>query len=158
MFVLGIILLLVAVGVLVAVLSGGSNQPATFDLGLVAIQTNTLGVFLLGAATVLLLVVGLMLLVAGIRRGRRRRQERKKLNRLTEQLETREGAASSTDEGTSTAVATTPSGAEPAESAETGSSPETKAVTENPTAQTPTTQTPTTQTEKPVNGPTHRAP
>ena len=77
MLVLGLILVLVATGALVAALVGGSNDPAQFDLGLFDVQTNTLGVFLIGAATVLLLVLGLELIRAGLRRASRRRQGRR---------------------------------------------------------------------------------
>lgn len=107
MLVLGIILVLLAVGAFVAALAGGSNQPASFDLGLLNVQTNTLGVFLLGAATVVLLVAGLALISAGIRRAGRRRQERKKLNRLTEELETRDRQSAATESPSETGAETT---------------------------------------------------
>ncbi len=98
MLVLGIILVLLAGGAFVAALAGGSNQPAAFDLGLVDIKTNTLGVFLFGAVTVLLLAIGLWLIRAGIGHARRRRQEKKELNRLTTELEARDTRRSETGE------------------------------------------------------------
>ena len=107
MLVLGIILVLLAVGALVAALVGGANQSATFDLGAVDIQTNTFTVFLAGAATVVLLVAGLALISAGIRRAGRRRQERKKLNRLTEELETRDRQSAATEGASETGAETT---------------------------------------------------
>lgn len=84
MLVLGLVLILVSAIVLVAALAGGSNDPATFDLGLFDVQTNTLGVFLLGSATVLLLVMGLELTRSGVRRANRRRKEQKKFQRLSQ--------------------------------------------------------------------------
>ena len=95
MLVLGLILVLVSVAALVAALIGGSNDPATFDLGIFDVQTNTLGVFLIGAVTVLLFVVGLGLARTGIRRGNRRRRERKEYQRLSERYADDKPAAQS---------------------------------------------------------------
>jgi hypothetical protein len=95
MLVLGIILVLIAGGAIVAALLGGAGQPAVFDLGGLEVQTNTLGAFLFGAATVLLLVIGLGMMRAGAARARRRRQERKELKRL-KKLEGQESAAATT--------------------------------------------------------------
>jgi hypothetical protein len=93
MLVLGIILILIAAGLLVAALLGGrsSGEPAGFDLGAVHVDTNTITLFLAGAVTVVILVVGLGLVQAGLRRARRRRQERKELNRL-KKVEAQEAA------------------------------------------------------------------
>ena len=93
MLVLGIILVLLAGGAFVAALAGGSHQPAAFDLGLVEIQTNTLGVFLFGAVTVLLLAIGVWLTRAGIGQARRRHKDKKELIRLTTELEARDSRA-----------------------------------------------------------------
>jgi membrane protein implicated in regulation of membrane protease activity len=93
MLALGVILILVAAGAVLAAVAGASDQTSTFDLGVFSVEMNTLGVFLSGAATVLLLVVGLELVRAGVRRANRRRKERKELNRLTEQLGEREAAS-----------------------------------------------------------------
>lgn len=92
MLVLGMILVLIAGGAIVAALLGGAGQPAVFDLGGLEVQTNTLGAFLFGAATVLLLVVGLGMMRAGAARASRRRRERKELKRL-KKLEGQESAA-----------------------------------------------------------------
>ncbi len=54
-----------------------------------------------------LLVAGLALISAGIRRAGRRRQERKKLNRLTEELETRDRQSAATDGASETEAETT---------------------------------------------------
>lgn len=77
MTVVGVLLILVAVLLLVAVLFGGSGQEVTLDLGLFDVTTSTLGVFLIGAATVLVFVSGLELLRSGLRRTIRKRRELK---------------------------------------------------------------------------------
>ncbi len=99
MLALGIVLIVVAAFLVIAAVVGGSNDQATFDLGLFDVETNTLGVFLLGAATVLLLVVGFELTRTGARRTNRRRKEHRELSRLQQQ-DTRDvdhGRASGTD-------------------------------------------------------------
>lgn len=93
MLVVGLILIVIAAVLLVAALAGGLNDPATFELGILRLDTDTLGVFLLGAATVLIFVMGLELVRSGVRRANRRRKEKKELNRLSER-----GGASSRDE------------------------------------------------------------
>ena len=90
MLVLGVVLVVVALAVLVAALVGGSNEGARFDLGIFEVETNTLGVFLLGAATVFLLFLGLLLAQAGLRRSARRRKEQRELNRRSDKLAARE--------------------------------------------------------------------
>ncbi|MDQ3616341.1 MAG: hypothetical protein M3393_06915 [Actinomycetota bacterium] len=90
MLALGLVLVVISVAALVAALAGGSNDPVTFDLGLFAVETKALGVFLLGAATVLLFVMGLELIRSGVRLTNRRRKEHKELNRLSAQKETGE--------------------------------------------------------------------
>lgn len=102
MLALGIILVLLAAGVIVAALFGGAGQPASFDLGVVDVETNTLGVFLLGAGTLLLLVIGLGLIRSGLARARRRRQERKELNRLHRRLEKEQTTGTTSDTATTT--------------------------------------------------------
>ena len=141
MLVLGLILVLVATGALVAALVGGSNDPAQFDLGLFDVQTNTLGVFLIGAATVLLLVLGLELIRAGLRRASRRRQERKQLKRLeAREAETRhvEPAPTATHPTATTTGTGAPTGthAAPAETTPTTST-ETPPTTETNRRGTP---------------------
>ena len=87
MLVLGLVLVVISAVFLVAVLTGGSNDPATFDLGLFNVDTSTLGVSLLGAATVLLFVMGLELIRSGVRRTNRARKDKKELHRRAEQHE-----------------------------------------------------------------------
>ncbi len=85
MLVLGLILILVAAAALIAALVGGSNDSATFDLGIIDVETTSLGVFLIGAATVLLFVMGLELARSGVRRANRRRKEQKQYQKLSAQ-------------------------------------------------------------------------
>lgn len=96
MLALGIILVLLAAAAILAALFGGTVEPLVFELGAFNVTTNTLTVFVAGALTVLVLVVGLGLIRAGLRRARQRRQEKKELNRLASKLEERE-ATRSTD-------------------------------------------------------------
>jgi uncharacterized integral membrane protein len=76
--VLGLLLLiLVAVVVIVAVLAG--NEDADLNLLGATIDTSVRWVFLAGALSLLLLVIGLVFLGKGLRRERARRQEVKRL-------------------------------------------------------------------------------
>ncbi len=85
--------------------AGGSCS--TFELGGVQVTMDPLWVFLTGAATVLLLVLGLELLRTAARRAKRRRGERKELARRAERLETHE-AMHSDDDTTSSRPAESP--------------------------------------------------
>jgi hypothetical protein len=107
MLALGIILVLLAAGAVVAALLGGAGNPATFELGLLEIQTNTLGAFLFGAVTVVLLLMGLGLIRAGVARARRRREERKELNRLHRKLDESPGASTGASTGGGAATRST---------------------------------------------------
>lgn len=95
MLVLGIIVILLAAGLLVTALFGGrsSEETAGFDLGAIHVDVNTFTAFLAGALTLLLLVAGIALIQSGLRRARRRRQQRKELNRLQKREETRAATA-----------------------------------------------------------------
>lgn len=104
MLALGIILVVVAVGVVFAALFGGSTQSANFDLGAVQGEASTFAVFLAGALTLLLLLAGLALISSGLRRARRRRQDKKELNRLSEKVQAQEATTTSS---TSTRAETT---------------------------------------------------
>ena len=107
MLVLGIILILLAAGLLVTALFGGrsSEEPAGFDLGAIHVDVNTFTAFLAGAVTLLLVVAGIALIQSGLRRARRRRQQRKELNRLQKREETR--AATTTPAGEPDSTGTT---------------------------------------------------
>ena len=94
MLVLGLILILVSAVVLVAALLGGANDTAQLDLGVFSGQTSTMVVFLLGAATLLVFVIGLELTRSGIRRANRRRKKQKEFHRLSERYERDQGETS----------------------------------------------------------------
>src|SRR5680860_238415 len=97
MLVLGLILVLLSVAVLVAALLGGPSDPVEFDLGVGTFGTTSMTVFLLGAATVLVFVIGLEMTRSGIRREHRRRKEKRELTRLSERYESEKKHESSDD-------------------------------------------------------------
>ena len=78
MAILGLILLVVAAGAIIGVFANGGTD-TRLDLGLFHVGTTVAGVFIAGAATLLIAVLGLWLLKAGLARTRRRRQEVKAL-------------------------------------------------------------------------------
>jgi hypothetical protein len=78
MAILGLILLVVAAGAIIGVFANGGTD-TRLDLGLFHADTTVAGVFIAGAATLLIAVLGLWLLKAGLARTRRRRQEVKAL-------------------------------------------------------------------------------
>ncbi len=78
MVILGVLMLLVCAVIVVATLARG-DQPTTIDLEWFEIDSSVAGVFLSGALTLLLGVVGILVLVAGLRRSRRRRADIKEL-------------------------------------------------------------------------------
>ena len=87
MLVLGIILVILAAGALLAALFGGRDDAADLDLGVLSVETTTMGVFLIGAATLLIFVIGLELIRSGTRRANRHRKERKQLSRRSDKRE-----------------------------------------------------------------------
>ena len=81
MLVLGIILILIAAGVLVAMLVSGTTGPqATMFDG--HLHASALVFFLIGAATLLVFIMGLELIRSGLRRANRNRKNNKRLRRL----------------------------------------------------------------------------
>lgn len=90
MIVLGVVLIVVAAIVVLAAVFGGSNAPASLDLGVVSVDTTALGVFLLGAATLLVLVAGLELVRTGARRGYARRKELRHARKAAKKNDQRE--------------------------------------------------------------------
>lgn len=86
MFVAALILLLVAVLLIIAALFGGGAS-ASLDLGAFNLDTNSTGIFFLGMATLLVLVLGLGMLRSAVRRTNARRSERKQMGELNEKLE-----------------------------------------------------------------------
>lgn len=82
MLVLGIILVLLAVVCFGYLWFGTQSLPATdVDLGVFLVSLTPLQLYLLGAATLVILVVGLALLAAGTRASARRRREVKTLRK-----------------------------------------------------------------------------
>jgi uncharacterized membrane protein len=81
MLVLGLILILVAAGVVVAMLVSGSTGPqATMFDG--HLHASALVFFLIGAATLLVFIMGLELIRSGLRRANQNRKNNKRLRRL----------------------------------------------------------------------------
>ena len=115
MLVLGLILILLSVAAFVAAVGGGANDNADFTLGshFLNVHPSTMTVFLLGAATLLVFVMGLELARSGARRAARRRRDAKKLSRLSSRLEQqdaqsrREPSTDTTDAGRRTGSDTT---------------------------------------------------
>ena len=92
MLVLGLILILLSAGSLVAVLSSGTDDHAQLFGG--AIDVSTMVVFLAGAAALLVFIMGLELVRSGVRRANTNRKTKKKLRTLEKREEQR---ADSTD-------------------------------------------------------------
>ena len=86
MLVLGILLLiLVALVCLAAVVRGGDS--VTVDLEFFSLRMDAVAVFIVGAATLLALLLGLWLVSSGLKRNRRRKQEVKALRKRAETSE-----------------------------------------------------------------------
>jgi uncharacterized protein HemY len=85
MLVLALLLILLSAGVTAAVVLRAPATRVELELGGFSVAMEPLWVFLTGAATALLLVLGLELLRAGVRRAGNRRRDRKELNRLAAQ-------------------------------------------------------------------------
>ncbi len=83
MFVLGLILIFLAAGALIAAVAGGANDQTQF----LNIDMSAMSVFLLGAATLLVFVCGLELARSGVKRAHRRRKETKELTRRAARAE-----------------------------------------------------------------------
>jgi membrane protein implicated in regulation of membrane protease activity len=109
MLVLGLILLLLAAGLLIGFLSSGTQQ-VTFDSGVLDVTVSTLTIYLLGALTLLLIVAGLALMRSGTRRAHQRRKEHKELNRLSKKVEAHEAEKRRDDETGATSTTTTTTG------------------------------------------------
>ncbi len=78
MVILGLLILLVVAVIVIATLARG-DDPTTIDLEWFVVRSNVTGVFIAGAVTLLIGVLGVMVLLAGLRRSRRRRTEMKTL-------------------------------------------------------------------------------
>lgn len=82
MLILGILLIAVALVVFGYMFFGTSDlAPMDIDLGIFTVQLTPLHLYLLGAATLVVLTLGLLTLVAGLRASRRRRREVKELRK-----------------------------------------------------------------------------
>ena len=112
MLVLGLILLLLAAGLLIGFLSSGTQQ-VTFDSGVLDVTVSTLTIYLLGALTLLLLVAGLALVRSGTRRAHQRRKEHKELNRLSAKVEAHEAEKRRDEEVDAAPTTTTAAGSTP---------------------------------------------
>jgi uncharacterized integral membrane protein len=120
MLVLGLILILLSAGSLVAVIASGTDDHALMYGG--SLELPTLVVFLAGAVAMLLFLLGLELVRSGIRRANEHRRNKKRLRKLERreelrQDETADGATVSTapeggtrPEGGTTPEATAPQG------------------------------------------------
>lgn len=82
MLALGILLIVVAVAVIIAVLLGANSGPVTFDMQVFEVETTPIGVFALGALTLLVLMFGLMAIRLGTRKGLKHRRDRKELDKV----------------------------------------------------------------------------
>jgi ABC-type nickel/cobalt efflux system permease component RcnA len=71
----------VAVLVILAAVTRAGNDEAVLNLGVIDVNTTALGIFLAGAVTLLVLVLGLWLIASGLRRARQKRSEVKQLRR-----------------------------------------------------------------------------
>ena len=106
MFVLGLILILLSAGALVAVLASGTNDTAALYGG--SVTMPTLVVFLLGAGALLVFVIGLELVRSGVKRANQNRRDKRRLRKLERREELRrDTAADQTAPGTTPAAAET---------------------------------------------------
>ena len=85
MIVLGVLMVAVAVLVILAAVTRAGNDEAVLNLGVIDVNTTALGIFLAGAVTLLILVLGLWLIASGLRRARQKRSEVKRLRREAEE-------------------------------------------------------------------------
>lgn len=82
MLILGLLLIVAAAVVFGYMFFGTSDlEPLDIDLGVFTVQLTPLHLYLLGAATLVVLALGLLALAAGMRTSRRRRQEVKELRK-----------------------------------------------------------------------------
>jgi hypothetical protein len=133
MFVLGLILILLSAGALVAVLASGTDDTAALYGG--SVTMPTLVVFLLGAGALLVFVIGLELVRSGVKRANQNRRDKRRLRKLERREELRRDPAA--DEPTA--------GADPA-----GSGPGTRTVEADPARhRDPSTSTADATTAKP---------
>lgn len=116
MVIFGLVLLLLVALLVIAVVANGGD-PASLDLQLFTIGTNVTGVFVAGAVTLLLGVLGLWLVAKGVKHDRSRRSQIKDLRK---QASRRGGKAASPAAATTVSQSSTRSGS-PAAGATSGS-------------------------------------
>ncbi len=109
MFALGVILLGLSSLVFVVALIAGANDAATLGIGAVDIPLNVTGAFLLGAATVVVFVMGLELFRSGTKKGIQHRKEKKRLTKLEKELAATKAADSTGTSNTSSGTGTSSS-------------------------------------------------
>ena len=91
MLVIGLILVLLAVLAILLFVVGGANDPGALLIGTTFKWTpGSAVIFLAGAATLVVLVVGLLMLQIGLRRARQRRRDAKELERLQRERQQRQ--------------------------------------------------------------------
>ncbi len=100
MFALGLILVLLAVIVVIYVLIATGGEPAMkIDWFVFSADITPLGLFLLGAATVLVLSIGSVLLSIGLKRSGAKRAEVKKLRKEVKAKDSSNGSRDTHDNG-----------------------------------------------------------
>lgn len=99
MLALGIILILVSAGALVVVLTSGASEHAAMFSGKVELPTFV--VFLAGAATLLIFIMGLELFRSGVRRANRNRKDSRRLRKLEQEQQRHAGDEPSRERTTS---------------------------------------------------------
>jgi uncharacterized membrane protein YciS (DUF1049 family) len=134
MLVLGLILVLLAAGVVIAVVVSGTDDQAVLYGG--NVHVPTLVVFLVGACTLLVLLAGLQLMRVGMRRANRNRKDSKRLRSLEKREEARQeqtGATPGTAPGTGSGTGAEPAGGSgAAPGTETGTTPRTDGPYQTP--------------------------
>jgi hypothetical protein len=112
MLVLGLILILLSAGSLVAVIASGTDDHALMYGG--SLELPTLVVFLAGAVAMLLFLLGLELVRSGIRRANEQRRNKKRLRKLEKREELRQdGTADGATVSTAPGGGTTPEATAP---------------------------------------------
>ena len=137
MLVLGLILILLSAGTVIGVLASGTDDKAVLYGD--TLHMPTLVVFLAGAATLLVFIMGLELVRSGIRRANENRKTKKRLRKLEAQEEqrTEPGSAPATPrEGDDTGTDT-----HPGTDTDTGTSTGTGTSTTTPTTTAEDTRT-----------------
>jgi hypothetical protein len=128
--------------VLVAVLTVGIavSNPDIYDLSIfgAVVRVSSFGIFLTGAITMALTVVGLLLLRIGIRRGRARRKEIKELQAASDK------APAGLEEDSSTTATTS----DTSKASDSGTTEPTSTTTEKSSLQTENDESSTTAAER----------